>query len=212
MRNYRNAIFTFMITVLLSACAMDGGQSEVKTSASGVQTEKMAAVSATGDAAASLTIRTVTATVKDIDLPSRMVTIVGPDGKSFVMHASEQVRNLAQVKAGDKVTVEYTDGIAAEIVAPGSSKEMTITDAMARAAPGQRPAGVAGKAVTAMVVIELVDIERNTVQFKNNKGVTQVVAVRKPEFRAMLKNLKPGDQVAITYFEAAAISVQPASK
>jgi hypothetical protein len=31
----------------------------------------------------------------------------------------------------------------------------------------------------------------------------------KPEFRAMLKTLKPGDQVTLTYFEAAAVSVQP---
>ena len=211
MKNYLNLLSALAMTLVLSACATNAEQSDVKTSASGIQTEKMAAVSAKGDAAAALTIRTVTATVKVIDLPSRMVTIEGPDGNSFVMQASEQVRNLAQVKVGDKVTVEYTDGIAAEIVAPGTSKEVTVTDAMARAAPGQRPAGVAGSAVTAMVVIEQVDIERNTVQFKNAEGVTQVIAVRKPEFRAMLKNLKPGDQVAITYFEAAAISVQPAS-
>ena len=86
-----------------------------------------------------------------------------------------------------------------------------MTDVMARAAPGERPAGAVGEAITATVVIEYVDSIRNVVHFKGPLGKTRIVKVMKPEFRTMLKNLKPGDQVALSYFEAMAVSVKPAS-
>jgi hypothetical protein len=49
------------------------------------------------------------------------------------------------------------------------------------------------------------------VHFTGPLGKTRIVKVMKPEFRTMLKNLKQGDQVTLTYFEAMAVSVQPAS-
>jgi len=61
------------------------------------------------------------------------------------------------------------------------------------------------------VVIEYVDTLRNVVHFKGPLGKTRIVKAMKPEFRTMLKNLKPGDQVKLTYFEAVAVSVKPAS-
>jgi nucleoid DNA-binding protein len=49
------------------------------------------------------------------------------------------------------------------------------------------------------------------VHFKGPLGKTRVVKAMKPEFQAMLKKLKPGDQVTLTYFEAMAVSVKPAT-
>jgi hypothetical protein len=68
-----------------------------------------------------------------------------------------------------------------------------------------------GNAITATVVIEYVDPIRNVVHFTGPLGKTRIVKVMKPEFRTMLKNLKPGDEVTLTYFEAMAVSVKPAS-
>jgi hypothetical protein len=141
-----------------------------------------------------------------------MVTIVRPDGKSFVVQAGEQVRNLAQVKVGDKVTVEYYEGFVAEIAPPGASpNELKLTDVLARAPLGERPAGAVGEAITATVVIEYVDTLRNVVHFTGPLGKTRIVKVMKPQFTEMLKRLKPGDQVTLTFFEAMAVSVKPAS-
>jgi len=196
--------------LLLSACAA-AEQPRPMASPPGVTTEERAAVNPHGSAAAKVTISAVTATVQDIDLANRMVTIVGPDGKSFVVHADEQVRNLGQVKVGDKVTVEYYEGLVAEIAPPGASPgEVKSATALARAPLGERPAGAVGKAITANVVIQYVDPIRNVVHFKGPLGKTRIVKVMKPEFRTLLKTLKPGDQVTLTYFEAMAVSVRPA--
>jgi len=212
MKNHVTSTPALVLALLLSACATEGEQTKPMTSSSGVKTEDRAGVNAQGSAAATVTISAVTATVEAVDLATRMVTIVRPEGKSFVVHAGEQVRNLEQVKVGDKVTVEYYEGILAEIAPAGASpSEVKMTDVMARAAPGERPAGAVGEAITATVVIEYVDTIRNVVHFKGPLGKTRIVKVMKPEFRTMLKNLKPGDQVALSYFEAMAVSVKPAS-
>ena len=212
MKHHVTSTPALVLALLLSACATEGEQTKPATSSSGVKTEDRAGVNAQGSAAATVTISTVTATVEAVDLATRMVTIVGPEGKSFVVHAGEQVRNLEQVKVGDKVTVEYYEGILAEIAPTGASpSEVKMTDVLARAAPGERPAGAVGEAITATVVIEYVDSIRNVVHFKGPLGKTRIVKVMKPEFRTMLKNLKPGDQVALSYFEAMAVSVKPTS-
>ena len=199
-----------VLALLLSAGVTQAAHAQAQSS--GVKTEERAGVNPQGTAAAKVTISAVTATVEAIDLATRMVTLVRPDGKSFVVQAGEEVRNLAQVKVGDKVTVEYYEGLVAEIAPLGSAPDkVKVTEAMGRAAPGERPAGAVGEAISATVVIEYVDTLRNVVHFKGPLGKTRIVKVMKPEFRTMLKNLKPGDQVKLTYFEAVAVSVKPAS-
>jgi hypothetical protein len=201
-------IAPLVLGLLLSACATDGGQ---PTSAStGVKTENTGAVSGMGTAAATLTVSRMVATVEFVDLATRMVGIVGPDGSGLVLQAGEQVRNLDQVGTGDRVTVEYYEGLAAAINPSASRNEVKVTEALVRSAAGERPAGAAGDAITATVLIEYVDTLRHVVRFKGPLGKTRVVRVMKPEFRTLLKNLKPGDQVELTYFEALAVSVQPA--
>jgi len=201
-----------VLALMLSACATETEKTKPVASSSGVVTEDRAGANAKGDAAAMVTISAVTATVEAVDLATRMVTIVRPDGKSFVVQAGDKVTNLEQVKAGDKVTVEYYEGLVAEIAAPGASLDkVKVTDVMGRAAPGERPAGAVGEAISSTVVIEYVDTIRNVVHFKGPLGKTRIVKVMEPQFRTMLKTLKPGDQVTLTYFEAMAVSVKPAS-
>ena len=200
-----------VFALVLSACATNEKQTATPAKP-GMHTAQKGAVTPQGDAAASVTVSKVTATVEAIDLATRMVTIVGPEGNAFVLQAGEKVRNLDQVKVGDKVTVEYYEGLVAELNAPGASpKEVTLTDAMIKAAPGERPAGAVGEATTATVVIEYVDAVRHVVRFKGPLGKSRIVKVVKPEFRTMLKSLKPGDQVTLTYFEAVAVGVEPAN-
>ena len=200
-----------VLALMLSACATEGEQTKPAAAASGVTTEERGSVNIQGDTAATVTISAVTATVEAIDLATRTVTLVRPDGKSLVVQAGEQVRNLEQVRIGDKVTVEYYEGLAGEIAPAGTALDkVKVTDVVGRAPLGERPAGAAGEAISATVVIEFVDPLRNVVHFKGPLGKTRIVKVMKPEFRTMLQKLKPGDQVTLTYFEAMAVSVKPA--
>ena len=209
MKHPMTSIPVLVLGLTLSAGAM-AEQAPPMASSSGVKSEERAGVNAQGSAAAKVTISTVSATVQAIDQAARMVTLAGPDGKSFVVQAGEEVRNLAQVKVGDKVILEYYEGLIAEIAPPGTAPDkVKVTEAMGSAKPGERPAAAVGKSTTATVVIEFVDPLRNVVHFKGPLGKTRIVKVMKPEFRTMLQKLKPGDQVTLTYFEAVAVSVRP---
>lgn len=201
-------ISTVTLAALVSACASDPATT---TAPPGAPSETVSGVSAQKDAAARVNVTTITATVEAIDLPSRIVGLVGPEGNALVVQVGDEVRNLDQVKVGDRVRVEYFEGLLAELLPPGSDpRAVALTDAVARAAPGERPAGGMGEAVSARVVIEFVDTLRNVVHFTGPKGKKRVIRVEKPEFRAMLRTLKPGDVVELTYFEAVAVKVEPA--
>src|SRR5512138_804714 len=211
----KNAAITtpaLVLGLLLAGSATAAEQAPGQHAMPGATTEERGEVGARGESAAAVKVSTITATVESVDLKTRMVGIVGPDGKHVVLQAGEHVRNLAQVKVGDKVQIEYYEGLVAEMQPPGASGEVTMSKAMARAKPGERRAGAVGEAVTATVVIDYVDTLRHVVHFTGPLGKTHIVKVKRPQFKEMLKKLKPGDKVNLTYFEAVAVSVEPAKK
>lgn len=213
MKHAVTAMSALSLALLLSACASDPAADATSPSTSAVKNETRNAVNAQRDAATTINITSVTATVEAIDLESRIVGLVGPEGNALIVQIGDEVRNLDQVKVGDRVRVEYFEGLLAELLPPGSDpRTVSLTDAAARAVPGERPAGGIGEAVSARVVIEFIDTVRNVVHFTGPKGKKRVIRVEKPEFRAMLRTLRPGDVVELTYFEAVAVKVEPAAK
>ena len=86
-------------------------------------------------------MKTVTATVESIDLATRAVTLKNPDGKVMGLKVGEEVKNLPQVKVGDKVAVTYYESIAARIIKPVTGPASGAQQAVATAKPGEKPAG-----------------------------------------------------------------------
>jgi translation elongation factor P/translation initiation factor 5A len=153
----------------------------------------------------------VTATVDAIDLATRTVTVSDGAGNEYVIEAGPDVRNLAQVEVGDQVVVSYYSALAAEFKKPGEGAPGVQVDAAAGRAPaGERPAAATGKQVTATIVIDSVDAAENTVTFTGPRGL-RTVLVESPAGQEFIKQLKPGDEVELTYTEAIAISVEPAN-
>jgi hypothetical protein len=153
-----------------------------------------------------------TATVESIDQASRLVTLRTEDGRGFTVKVGEEVKNLPQVRTGDKVTVSYYEALAAEVKKPGEGVEGVEADAAAvTAPPGSMPAAGAGMLLRTTVVIDSVDKKEGTVTFTRSDGQSRTVAVETPEGREFIKGLKKGDQVEIAYTEALAIEVKPAS-
>jgi hypothetical protein len=151
-----------------------------------------------------------TATVTAIDQASRLVTLQGEDGRAVTVKVSDDVKNLPQVKEGDKVTVSYYEALAAEVKKPGEGVEGVQTDvAAATAQPGSMPAAGAGVLMRTTVVIDSVDTQFNTVTFTRSDGALRTVAVESPEGRTFIKGLKKGDHVEVAYTEAVAIEVKP---
>ena len=150
----------------------------------------------------------VSATVTAVDLPGRLVTLRGPDGKLFTVEAGEAVRNLPQVQVGDRVVVSYYEAIAAEVAKPG--QQAAVSAEMTRAPLGAKPGAGLAQEVTDTVRIDAIDLPTHTVSFTDSAGHSQTITLRDPKMQDFLKTLKVGDRVAVTYTEAVAIAVNPA--
>jgi hypothetical protein len=166
------------------------------------------------DFAFSEDLETVTAVVEAINTKTRVVTLRGEGGKVIVFEASKEVVNLPQVKVGDQVVVKYYKALAAQLKPKGStaSSDVLYDGAAARAEAGQHPGMFAASTVSADVRIEAIDLKTNTVSFIGPAGVLRETQVVKPEMQELLKTLKVGDIVELSYFEGLAASVEPVSK
>lgn len=158
--------------------------------------------------------QTLSATVESIDLPKRLVSLRAANGHTATVEVSPEVRNLSQVKPGDNVVVRYYQAIAAQLRKKGESMSLgkiDVDDTATRAEPGQKPAAAVGSSVTTTVVIDSVDQSFKTVTFRGPNGMLRTVAVESPQGQQFIDRLRKGDEVEVTYTEALAVSVEPAS-
>lgn len=151
---------------------------------------------------------TVSATVQSIDLKTREVVLKGEDGKTATVVVPEGIANLEKLKVGDTVKTTYAVAIAAQILKPGEPP--SLGDVAAAKQGGGEIASV--RQTTAVLKVVSVDTAANTVTLTGPRGNTETVKVKRPELQAKLKDLKPGDDVQITFTEATAIQVEPKAK
>lgn len=155
----------------------------------------------------------ISATVEAVNIDTRMVALLAPNGQKFTMQAGPEVRNLSQVKVGDRVITRYYTAIAAELRRRGDGSGETeapvVDTALGRAPEGARPAGAAGRQVRQTVRITTVDKKNHIVGFYGSDGLVRSLPVRTPEGQEFISKLKAGDEVEVTYTEALAVSVEP---
>jgi hypothetical protein len=151
---------------------------------------------------------TVQATVEDVDIAKRLVTLKDEDGKITTLKVGPEVRNLPQVKKGDVVTAVYHEAIAYEVFKPGQAQPSGgDTEIVSRAKPGEKPAGGAANIETVTATIEAIDKTTSRVTLKGPQGNEITVKVKDPK---KLEGVNVGDLVQLTYIQALAISVSPA--
>ena len=155
-------------------------------------------------------LQKVTATIKAIDVPSRTVTLDGPHGLVTV-EVGKQAKRFNELKVGDKVTVSYYQGLAAQMKRGDAAKAAAPVGAEFGSRSSGNPGAIGGASVTTTVLIQAVDTATNTVSFKRADGTVHVIEVMNPKMREFIKTLKPGDAVEVTYTESLAIDVAPAS-
>lgn len=159
-------------------------------------------------------IEEVSATVEAIDVQKRLLSLVGPDGEKITVEVAPQVRNLPQVKVGDRVVARYYKALAAELRSRGDgtgSTQAPVYEATAsRAAEGERPAAMVGAQSRQTVRVTSVDTKNNVVNFYGSDGLARSVPVSSPQGKEFISKLKAGDEVELTYTEAVALSVEPA--
>jgi hypothetical protein len=152
---------------------------------------------------------TVDATVEDIDLGTRTVTLAGPGGDTFVVTAGDRVKNLDQVRKGDRVSTTFYRSLALDVRkgGAGSSQPSATGDvAVATAAPGERPGGVAVKRLKVLVDVAGVNKDKPSITVIGPAGKPRELLVKD---RALLDGVTAGEQVEVDYTEALAIAVEP---
>jgi len=149
------------------------------------------------------------AVVESVNVENRVVTLraLGRD-QVTVMQVGDEVRNLAQVKVGDRVIVEYHEALAIDLVKGGGLQATTNSAAAAaRAAEGEKPGMGAGEVIELVATIVGIDPDEPSVRLMGPKGNVVEVLVRDP---AKLAQVDVGDQIIITMTRALVISMTPA--
>ena len=151
----------------------------------------------------------ISAQVVGLDKATRTVTLKGPKGRVVDVVAGDEVKNFDQIEVGDAVLVRYSEAITLELrkVKAGAAAP-TVREEAVRAKPGERPAGVDARQITAIADVVAVDPAKSTITLKGPKGDVVTLAVQNPD---QFKVVKKGDQVDVTYTEALALSVEPAA-
>jgi hypothetical protein len=151
----------------------------------------------------------VVATIETVDPGTREVLLTGPEGRRLVMKLGPDVRNFAELRSGQRVTVTYRQAFAAQIAPVGTSASPQMALAADRAAPGHLPGGGVAGGVQVRVTITAIDLAKNTVTFIGPRGIPRVVAVNDPNMQGLLRSLHVGSQVDLTYVEAVSVNVEP---
>ncbi|HET7792433.1 MAG TPA: hypothetical protein VFL64_03515 [Rhizobacter sp.] len=143
-----------------------------------------------------------------LDVGQRLVTIKGPKGNEGTFAVDPAVKNLDQVKVGDRIRLDYVVGVALALRKGGDGiREKVETESAAVAQPGTKPGVAAARKTTVIANVVAVNTKKKYATLKGPEGRTLDVAVQDP---AILKSLKVGDQVAAVVTESVALNVQPA--
>ena len=147
----------------------------------------------------------VTAKVISVDQETREVVMEAEDGERIEIVAGPEVRNLAQVKKGDLVEVEYFEALAMELQETRTGiQERVESTSGSRADEGEKPGATVTKRIEAIATVMGVDKEKRLVTLK---GPTQVVTVKVGD-AVDLSGIDEGDEVKAVYIEQVAISVR----
>jgi hypothetical protein len=156
--------------------------------------------------AASRTL-TMSALVEAVNQETREVTLKSSSGESVTIVASPDVRNLAQVEAGDRVLAEVYEEVTIEVmdnpegIEPGAGE----FGAAGRAEEGQMPGGAIMDTVVITAVVEEINMENNTYKLRGPEGNVKEFVARDPE---NLKKAAVGDLVVITITQAMGVLVE----
>ena len=148
---------------------------------------------------------TLTTTIEAIDHGARTVTLKDKQGNLQTLFAEPEIQRFDELKVGDKVTFKYTEAVAVAVVKQGEPAAESSGGATVSRGTGPKPSGTVTRQITATVTAKAVDAKTKSLTFTRGDGSTMSVRV---ENASLLKNVKPGDRIQVTYSNALVISVE----
>lgn len=149
----------------------------------------------------------VQATVQKIDIKTREVTLMGPDGNLVTITAGDEVKRLSEIKKGDIVAAEYLTYMSAEFRKPTAAEEkqpLLVISAAGRAPKGMPPGAEVGAIIKAVVSIEIINRPSMLVTIKGPRGNYTTIPV---EDELLITEIKVGQRLIMTYAEVVAMSL-----
>lgn len=146
---------------------------------------------------------TVTAKVEAIELQSRTLSLKKPDGTFTTLVVPEAYERFPNIKVGDTVTARYYDNIVFRKLNPGE-KPTNSGSAGLNVPGGSRPNATVAAQRTVTTTVTAIDMNVPSITFN---GPNNWVYSSKVQDVPLLKTVKVGDQVNITWTEAVSISV-----
>jgi hypothetical protein len=151
-----------------------------------------------------------TSIVETVDMTTRQALLRLQDGTYMTLKVPATVKNLGQVKPGDRVVATVTTAVAANLTKADGSAPITAGEVEATTPKGAKlPAGALLRAVQVRVIIDSVNAAGTQVSFTTPRAVTRTVSITDPDMKAFAKTLKKGDAVNITFIEAIRLRVLP---
>ena len=147
----------------------------------------------------------ITATVEKVDVATRMVTLKGPKGNLMTFRAGEAVKNLDQVKVGDKVNAQYLESVAVFVRKSGEPPMAGEVDAVSVAPKGAKPGVVMVQTDQVTAKVKAVDVKKRTIALTGPEGKTKTFKVDPSVKR--LNEIKKGDDITLRVTQALAIEV-----
>jgi len=154
----------------------------------------------------------ISATVESVDLAARKITLKGAGGNVETYSVGPEVKRLAEVKAGDTLTLDYKVAAVVELRQPTEEEKkapLVLIEGSDRA-PSDRPPGAAfARVVRAVAFVEAVDAKAQTFSIRGPLGGLIQIPVSNPE---RLASVKIWQAVVVKFIESALLQVEPGSK
>jgi Cu/Ag efflux protein CusF len=145
-----------------------------------------------------------TAKVTAVDRAKGTVTLETPNGKMRTFKVHKNVKNLAVLKKGDKITATLVDAMAVTVDKGGPKPGITETTMVTIRPKGM--GAIVANTIRVIGKIQYVDPQNRTVTLTGPSGKSMTFKVN-PSVKNLSK-LKAGDDVVVRYFEALAINLQ----
>jgi hypothetical protein len=147
---------------------------------------------------------TTSATVRAVDTAARKLTLEGQNGATGTFAAPKEMRNLDQVRVGDKVTATVVSRLTVFVDKEGDPGS-THAAALVRAPEGSKPGGIIAESYEIVGTIKSIDTvnRRATIEFSG--GETKTVPVRAD---VDLGRYKAGDNLVIRATQALSVVVK----
>ncbi len=159
-----------------------------------------------------LFVATEQARVVSVDAATRMVTLRFAGGKTMSIKLGADVRNFAQIKAGDEVVAVLEHAVTYAVLKAGTKQpSVVVAGDVARTKKGAKPGAEATRQVALTMLIVGVNAANNTLDVvPQGGGSIQTLTVRNKERQAYLKQIQPGQLLSVVITDSVAVVVRPA--